>query len=172
MTNAARFYIDGQWVEPAAARWFDVIDPATEEVVERLALGDASDVDRAVAAARKALPGYAATGVAERIALLKRIVAIYERRQEEFAQAMRIEMGSPITFSRTAQVPRGWLHLNQLIEVLQRFAFEELQGSTLIRHEPVGVCGLITPWNWPINQIVVKVGPALAAGCTMVLKPS
>jgi len=110
--------------------------------------------------------------VAERIALLERIVSIYERRQEEFAQAMRIEMGSPITFSRKFQVPRGWLHLNQMIDVLKRFKFEETMGSTLIRHEPVGVCGLITPWNWPINQIVVKVAPALAAGCTMVLKPS
>lgn len=172
MSNADRFYIDGRWVEPASPSWFDVIDPATETVVERLALGDATDVDRAVAAARRALPEYAQTSVAERIALLQRIVSIYERRQEEFAQAMRVEMGAPITFSRTFQVPRGWLHLNQLIDVLQRFQFEETQGTTLIRHEPVGVCGLITPWNWPINQIVVKVGPALAAGCTMVLKPS
>lgn len=172
MSNADRFYIDGRWVEPASPTWFDVIDPATETVVERLALGDATDVDRAVAAARKALPGYARTSVAERIALLQRIVSIYERRQEEFAQAMRVEMGAPITFSRTFQVPRAWLHLNQLIDVLQRFQFEETRGTTLIRHEPVGVCGLITPWNWPINQIVVKVGPALAAGCTMVLKPS
>ena len=172
MSNADRFYIDGRWVEPASPSWFDVIDPATETVVERLALGDATDVDRAVAAARRALPEYAQTSVAERIALLQRIVSIYERRQEEFAQAMRVEMGAPITFSRKFQVPRGWLHLNQLIDVLQRFQFEETQGTTLIRHEPVGVCGLITPWNWPINQIVVKVGPALAAGCTMVLKPS
>lgn len=172
MSNADRFYIDGRWVEPASPSWFDVIDPATETVVERLALGDATDVDRAVAAARKALPGYARTSVAERIALLQRIVSIYERRQEEFAQAMRVEMGAPITFSRKFQVPRGWLHLNQLIDVLQRFQFEETRGTTLIRHEAVGVCGLITPWNWPINQIVVKVGPALAAGCTMVLKPS
>ncbi|WP_342655257.1 aldehyde dehydrogenase family protein [Pseudomonas sp. F3-2] len=172
MSNADRFYIDGRWVEPASPSWFDVIDPATETVVERLALGDVTDVDRAVAAARRALPEYAQTSVAERIALLQRIVSIYERRQEEFAQAMRVEMGAPITFSRKFQVPRGWLHLNQLIDVLQRFQFEETQGTTLIRHEPVGVCGLITPWNWPINQIVVKVGPALAAGCTMVLKPS
>lgn len=172
MSNADRLYIGGRWVEPASPSWFDVIDPATETVVERLALGDATDVDQAVAAARKALPGYARTSVAERIALLQRIVSIYERRQEEFAQAMRVEMGAPITFSRKFQVPRGWLHLNQLIDVLQRFQFEETRGTTLIRHEPVGVCGLITPWNWPINQIVVKVGPALAAGCTMVLKPS
>ncbi|HEY0287457.1 MAG TPA: aldehyde dehydrogenase family protein [Pseudomonas sp.] len=172
MSRAASFYIDGQWVEPNAPTWFEVIDPATESVVERLALGDATDVDRAVAAARKALLVYAQTSVTERIALLRRIVAIYQRRQEEFAQAMRVEMGSPITASRNFQVPRGWLHLNQMIEVLERFEFEQRQGSTLLRYEPVGVCGLITPWNWPINQIVVKVAPALAAGCTMVLKPS
>jgi aldehyde dehydrogenase (NAD+) len=172
MSRAASFYIDGQWVEPAAPTWFDVIDPATEQVIERLALGNATDVERAVDAARKALPGYSQTSVSERIELLKRIVAIYERRQEEFAQAMRVEMGSPITASRNAQVPRGWLHLKQLIEVLKTFEFEQRQGNTVLRYEPVGVCGLITPWNWPINQIVVKVGPALAAGCTMVLKPS
>lgn len=172
MSRAASFYIDGQWVEPHAPVWFDVIDPATETVIDHLALGDATDVDRAVSAARKALPDYAQSSVRQRIDLLRRIVSIYERRQEEFAQAMRLEMGSPITASRNFQVPRGWLHLNQLIEVLERFEFEQRQGNTLLRYEPVGVCGLITPWNWPINQIVVKVGPALAAGCTMVLKPS
>jgi aldehyde dehydrogenase (NAD+) len=172
MSRADSFYIDGQWVEPSAPTWFDVIDPATETVIERLALGNATDVDRAVAAARKALPAFAQTSVTERIALLRRIVSIYHRRQEEFAEAMRLEMGSPITASRNFQVPRGWLHLNQLIDVLEHFEFEQRQGSTVLRYEPVGVCGLITPWNWPINQIVVKVGPALAAGCTMVLKPS
>ncbi|MET0948344.1 MAG: aldehyde dehydrogenase family protein [Pseudomonas sp.] len=172
MSHAAEFYIDGQWMKPAAPDWFDVIDPATETIVDRLALGNSTDVDRAVAAARRALPAYAQTSVTQRIDLLRRIVSIYERRQEEFAQAMRLEMGSPISASRNFQVPRGWLHLNQLIEVLQRFEFEQRQGSTVLRYEPVGVCGLITPWNWPINQIVVKVGPALAAGCTMVLKPS
>ncbi|MHC8287296.1 aldehyde dehydrogenase family protein [Pseudomonas sp. XS1P51] len=172
MSRAASFYIGGEWVEPASPTWFNVIDPATELVVDRLALGNATDVDRAVAAARAALPDYAGRSVAERIALLERIVTIYERRQEEFAEAMRVEMGSPITFARNGQVPRGPLHLNQLIEVLKRFRFEEPQGSTMLRFEPVGVCGLITPWNWPINQIVVKIAPALAAGCTMVLKPS
>ncbi|MEQ7921590.1 aldehyde dehydrogenase family protein [Xanthomonas sp. WHRI 1810A] len=172
MSRADSFYIDGHWVAPHAPAWFDVIDPATEQVIDRLALGDASDVDRAVAAARKALPAYAQTSVKQRIDLLRRIVSIYHRRQEEFAQAMRQEMGSPISASRNFQVPRGWLHLNQLVEVLERFAFEQPQGRTVLRYEPVGVCGLITPWNWPINQIVVKVGPALAAGCTMVLKPS
>lgn len=172
MSHAACFYIDGRWVEPASPSWFEVIDPATETVVERLALGTAEDVDAAVAAARAALPEYSRSSVAERIALLERIVEIYRRRQEAFAQAIRVEMGSPISFARNFQVPRGWLHLNQMIEVLRRFPFEHTLGTTLIRHEPVGVCGLITPWNWPINQIVVKVAPALAAGCTMVLKPS
>src|SRR5690606_14215107 len=156
MSHAADFYIDGQWVKPAAPEWFDVIDPATETIVDRLALGNSADVDRAVAAAREALPAYAQTSVTQRIDLLRRIVSIYERRQEEFAQAMRLEMGSPISASRNFQVPRGWLHLNQLIEVLQRFEFEQRQGSTVLRYEPVGVCGLITPCNWPINQIVVK----------------
>ncbi|NWC09789.1 aldehyde dehydrogenase family protein [Pseudomonas agarici] len=172
MSRAASFYIGGQWVAPASAKWFEVIDPATETVVDRLAMGNATDVDRAVAAARGALPDYAERSVAERIALLERIVAIYERREADFAEAMRVEMGSPITFARKGQVPRGPLHLNQLIEVLKRLAFEQPQGSTLLRFEPIGVCGLITPWNWPINQIVVKIAPALAAGCTMVLKPS
>jgi aldehyde dehydrogenase (NAD+) len=172
MSRADSFYINGHWVKPAAPTWFDVIDPATESVVDRLALGNSIDVDHAVAAARAALPEYALSSVAERIALLQRIVTIYGRREEEFAQAMRIEMGAPITFARRGQVPRGTLHLNQMIDVLERFQFEQLQGSTLLRFEPVGVCGLITPWNWPINQIVVKIAPALAAGCTMVLKPS
>ena len=171
-THRAQFYIGGKWVDPHAPTWFDVIDPSTEAVVDRIALGDADDVDRAVAAARAALPSYAATDARERLALLRRILAIYERRYEEFAQAIRLEMGSPITFARTGQAVRGRVHLNALIEVLERFAFEERRGATLVRLEPIGVCGLITPWNWPINQIVVKVAPALAAGCTMVLKPS
>lgn len=166
------FYIDGTWVAPADARWFDVIDPATEERIERLALGNAADVDRAVAAARRALPAWSATSVAERVDLLKRVVRIYERRYNEFAELMRREMGAPITFARSGQAARGPAHLNTLIEVLEHFAFEEQRGSTRVVLEPIGVCGLITPWNWPVNQIVVKIAPALAAGCTMVLKPS
>jgi aldehyde dehydrogenase (NAD+) len=170
--HTSQFYIDGRWVEPQAPREFQLIDPATEQPVARLALGNAADVDVAVAAARRAFRSFSETPVADRIALLRSIVEIYQRRYDEFAEAMRIEMGSPITFSKKFQAIRGPAHLNALIEILQDFEFEEQRGSTRMRLEPVGVCGLITPWNWPINQIVVKVGPALAAGCTMVLKPS
>jgi len=172
LRHAAQFYIDGQWVRPQAPSWLELVDPSTEEPNGRLALGTAADVDRAVAAARRAFPAYAASSVAERIALLRRVVQIYQRRIEEFARTMAAEMGAPITFSRNAQAPRGPQHLNALIDVLEHFEFEPRLGSTRLRLEPVGVCGLITPWNWPINQLVVKVGPALAAGCTMVLKPS
>lgn len=172
MVDTAKFYIDGAWVAPLGKGSFPLIDPATEERFGELAMGNAADVDRAVAAARAALPGFAATSTAERVALLRRILEGYKARYDEFAETMRREMGSPISFARTGQAARGPAHLEPLIEILERFAFEEPRGSTMLRHEPVGVCGLITPWNWPINQIVVKIGPALAAGCTMVLKPS
>lgn len=172
LPDLSRFYIDGAWVAPVTPRAFDLIDPSTEETYGTLALGGAADVDRAVAAARRALPAYRATSPQERIALLRRILEVYQGRSEDFAEAMRLEMGAPITFSRNGQAPRGPLHLTALIEVMERFAFEEDRGTTRLRHEPVGVCGLITPWNWPINQVIVKVAPALAAGCTMVLKPS
>ena len=172
MSRAAQFYIDGEWTDPVAPVWFDLIDPATEDRIDRLALGNAADVDRAVIAARRAFVTYSATSVQERIDLLRRIVQIYERRYDEFAEAMRLEMGAPISFARKGQAARGPAHLNALIGVLENFEFEEQRGTTRVRLEPVGVCGLITPWNWPINQIVVKIVPALAAGCTMVLKPS
>ena len=173
MSRAGQFYIDGQWVDPSSSSaWFDLIDPSTEAKVGQLAIGNAADVDRAVSAARRAFPKNAQTSVADRIAMLQRILQIYERRYDEFAEAMRIEMGAPITFARNGQAARGPAHLNALIGVLENFAFEEQRGSTRLRMEPVGVCGLITPWNWPVNQIVVKIAPALAAGCTMVLKPS
>lgn len=172
MPRTAQFYIDGRWVEPASPRWFDVIDPATETPFDRLALGNAEDVDRAVKAARRAFDSWSATGVAARIALLKRVVDGYERRYDEFAELIRREMGAPITFARNGQAVRGPAHLNELIRVLEHFEFEEQRGNTRIVLEPIGVCGLITPWNWPINQIAVKIAPALAAGCTMVLKPS
>jgi aldehyde dehydrogenase (NAD+) len=172
MSHTARFYIDGAWVEPAAPSWFEMVDPATEATTGRLALGNAADIDRAVSAARRAFAGYSATSVSERIDLLRRILTIYERRYDEFAEAMRVEMGAPIAFARKGQAARGPAHLKALIGVLEHFEFEERRGSTRVRLEPIGVCGLITPWNWPINQIVVKIAPALAAGCTMVLKPS
>jgi aldehyde dehydrogenase (NAD+) len=172
LAHAGHCFIDGKWVEPDAPRGFDLVDPASEAVYGQLALGNAKDVDRAVDAARRAWPGYAAWSVADRIALLRRIVELYTQRTDAFAEAMTVEMGAPITFARAGQAARGPAHLNALIEVLERFAFETQQGTTRLRLEPVGVCGLITPWNWPVNQIVVKIAPALAAGCTMVLKPS
>jgi aldehyde dehydrogenase (NAD+) len=172
MSHTAQFYIDGKWIEPAAPSWFEMVDPATEASIGRLALGNAADVDRAVTAARCAFTGYSAVSVADRIDLLRRIVTIYERRYDEFAEAMRVEMGAPIAFARKGQAARGPAHMNTLIGVLEHFEFEERRGTTRLRLEPIGVCGLITPWNWPINQIVVKIAPALAAGCTMVLKPS
>jgi aldehyde dehydrogenase (NAD+) len=170
--DLTRFYIDGVWVEPAAPAWMDLIDPATEQVNGRLALGSAVDVDRAVSAARRAFPAYAAMPVGARIALIRRILDVYNRRYGEFAEAMRQEIGVPITFATNGQAARGPAHLNAILDVLDRFRFEEDRGTTRLRYEPIGVCGLITPWNWPINQVMVKVAPALAAGCTMVLKPS
>jgi len=172
LARTGQFYIDGRWVKPLQARSFELVDPATEQAIGTLALGTAADVDLAVQAARKAGTAFAETTVVQRVQLLRDIVRIYLRRSEEFAEAMRIEMGAPISFARNGQVSRGPAHLEKLIEVLQHFGFENQRGSTRERLEPIGVCGLITPWNWPINQIVVKVGPALAAGCTMVLKPS
>ena len=172
LARTGQFYIDGAWVQPSQPHSFELVDPATEQVIGALSLGNADDVDRAVKAARKAFPSYADTPVAQRLQLLRDIVRIYTRRSEEFAEAMRLEMGAPIGFARKGQVARGPAHLDKLIEVLETFEFEHQRGSTRERLEPIGVCGLITPWNWPINQIVVKVGPALAAGCTMVLKPS
>jgi len=172
MVNTKQFYIDGRWVDPVSPTWFDIVDPATESKIGSLALGNLQDVDRAVAAARQAFPAFSATPLADRVRILRRILSLYEARYEAFAEAMRQEMGSPITFARQGQAVRGTAHLKALIDVLETFSFEHHQGSTLIRLEPIGVCGLITPWNWPINQIVVKILPALAAGCTMVLKPS
>jgi aldehyde dehydrogenase (NAD+) len=168
-----KFYIDGAWVEPLGDKTMDLIDPSTEKVIGQLSLGNEADVDKAVAAAKRAAPAFAATTVEERIALLERILAAYNRRYDEFAEAMRMEMGSPITFATKGQAARGPLHIEALLKVLRDFRFEEdMDSGTRLRHQPIGVCGLITPWNWPVNQVIVKVGPALAAGCTMVLKPS
>ena len=167
-----QFYIDGAWVDPVQPDWMDLVDPSTEQVHARLALGGAADVDRAVTAARRAFPAYSETSPAARSQVLRRILEVYTRRYDEFAEAMRKEMGVPITFATSGQAARGPAHINALLEVLHRFRFEEDRGTTRLRHEAVGVCGLITPWNWPVNQVIVKVAPALAAGCTMVLKPS
>lgn len=172
MDNYSKFYINGEWKEPSVPQFMDVIDPSTEQAIAKIALGSAKDVDDAVAAAREAFPKYAQTSVNDRIAFFKRALDIFRRRQNEIAKIVTREMGSPITFSIEAQTATCIAHLEAIIEILENFEFEEQSGTTLIVKEPIGVVGLITPWNWPINQIVCKVLPALAAGCTIVLKPS
>ncbi len=172
MLDCRLFYIDGKWVKPAYPRDFSVTNPATEEVVATVSLGSAEDVNRAVVAASKAFVTYSETSVEERLALLRRIIEIYKSKAEQIADCITREMGAPVTLARKAQAPAGLAHLVEAARVLEHFNFDVVQGSTLMRKEPIGVCGLITPWNWPMNQIACKVGPALAAGCTMVLKPS
>jgi aldehyde dehydrogenase (NAD+) len=166
------FYIDGQWVDPAVAKEFQVINPATEAVAGVVSMGSARDVDRAVAAAKRAFDQYSRTAPAERLALLERVLAAFNAHAEEIAQAISTEMGAPLSLARSAQAPSGAGALGAMIEVMRSFKFEEMHGRARVLLEPVGVCALITPWNWPINQIAAKVVPALAAGCTMVLKPS
>jgi aldehyde dehydrogenase (NAD+) len=168
-----RFYIDGEWGAPAAGSTLvDVINPATEEPVARLAMGSAADADRAVAAARHAFESWSQSTREERIALLERIAAQYRARMPELADAVRLEMGAPVTLCNAMQAPIGLVHIQNTLEVLRGFAFDTTQGNTWLRREPVGVAALITPWNVPLNQIAAKVAPALAAGCTVVLKPS
>src|SRR5437870_7509714 len=172
MKDCRQFYIDRKWVDPAEVYDFGVINPATEEPIATISLGGPADVDKAVAAATKAFESYSETIINERLAFLRRIIEAYQSRIDEMAETISREMGAPISLSRTAQAPVGLAHLLEIVRVLEHFKFEELKGSTLMRKEPIGVCGFITPWNWPMNQIVCKVAPALAAGCTMVLKPS
>jgi aldehyde dehydrogenase (NAD+) len=167
-----QFYIDGRWQRPATAALLDVIDPATEQAFTQIAAGSAEDVDRAVAAARKAFPAYSATTLADRIVLLRGLLDGFNRRKEDLSQAMSQEMGVPIAAARSTHFPSGPQHVEEMLKVLGRFAFDDTRGTTLVTREPIGVCGLITPWNFPVNQVVCKVVPALAAGCTMVLKPS
>jgi aldehyde dehydrogenase (NAD+) len=173
MTEHLEFYIDGRWVPPAGqAKTLDVVNPATEQAVARISAGTPADVDRAVAAARRAFETYGRSSREERIALLERIAAVYEKRLGEIAETISEEMGAPMPLARAAQAPAGLAHVKQTLGVLKDYPFSESKGTTRILREPVGVCGLITPWNWPMNQIMCKVAPALAAGCTMVLKPS
>jgi aldehyde dehydrogenase (NAD+) len=172
MDRALQFYIDGAWVDPALARPLDVIDPASERPCATISAGAAADVERAVAAARAAFPAFSQTSPAERAALMKRILAAYNARAEDLADAVTSEMGAPLAFARDAQVWAGRVHLEATIAALEAYEFERVKGTSLILEEAIGVCGLITPWNWPLNQIVCKVAPALAAGCAMVLKPS
>lgn len=152
----------------------EVINPATETAVATIALGNAQDVDSAVAAANAAFDSWAETTPEARAQLLEKLIAIYQSRYEEIAQAMSQEMGAPISFSREGQTPVGDGHLQSTVDALRAHTFERPspRGGSVLRDEPVGVCALITPWNWPMNQIIVKIAPALAAGCTMVLKPS
>jgi aldehyde dehydrogenase (NAD+) len=171
MYDFRRFYIDGAWTAPDRAEHL-VINPATEEPSGRISLGNAEDADAAVRAARRAFESFSETSREERITLLQRIIAVFERRMEDVAHAISSEMGAPKKFALNSQAASGLEHLTATLEVLRHFEFEERLGTTLLRREPVGVCALITPWNWPINQIGCKVAPALAAGCTMVLKPS
>jgi aldehyde dehydrogenase (NAD+) len=172
MREYLRFYIDGRWVDPATLKTLDVINPATEQVCGKIALGSAADVDKAVAAARKAFASWSVTTREERLKVLGRIAEGYQKRVGDLAAAITEEMGAPASLANGFQVGLGIGHLNTAIEVLKTFRFEEQRGATMIVKEPLGVCGLITPWNWPMNQIAVKVFPALATGCTVVLKPS
>ncbi len=176
MIEKRDFYINGQWVAPAAANDFQVINPSTEEPCAVISLGDAADTNAAVAAAKAALPGWMATPPAERIAMVEKLIEVYKTRTEDLAQAMSAEMGAPIDMARTQQVGAGIFHLINFVKAAKNFDFEAPLGdhapNDRIIREAVGVAGLITPWNWPMNQITLKVGAAAVAGCTMVLKPS
>ncbi len=170
--NLSKFYIDGAWVAPLGGSMLGVENPASEEIVAEVALGSVADVDRAVAAARAAFLGYTTSPVAERIALLRRILDVYNAREDDFVDAMSTEMGAPLAWAREAQFWAGQVHIESTIKAAEAFHWEEMRGATRIVREGIGVCALITPWNWPMNQIACKVAPAIVAGCTMVLKPS
>ena len=172
MRDYTKFYINGKWVDPVTPKTLDVINPATEAVAGRISMGSAADVDAAVRAARAAFASYSQTSVAERIALLEAIINEYKKRYADMAAAITEEMGAPAMLSQKAQAAMGVGHLTTALNVLKDYHFSETKGTTLLVKEPIGVCGLITPWNWPVNQIACKVAPALAVGCTMVLKPS
>lgn len=176
MIRKTDFYIDGAWVAPAVPNQLEVINPADETAFATISLGSAADVDRAVDAARAAFPAWAVTSREERLAKLEKLAEVYERRSDEMAKAISSEMGAPITLATRAQARAGLGHIKAFINVLKDFSFEHpLRDDARNEHiiyEPIGVCGLITPWNWPMNQVTLKVIPALAAGCTVVLKPS
>ena len=176
MLRRTDFYIDGQWVAPAKTNDFEVINPADETVCAVISLGSAADVDSAVAAASRAFPSWSALSLKERVRYLQKLADAYAARMEDMAQAITMEMGAPITMSIESQAPSGLSHLLAFIKEAEDFSFDHILSdeapSEHIAHEPIGVCGLITPWNWPINQVALKVIPALAVGCTVVLKPS
>ena len=172
MKDLRKFYINGQWVDPLVSNDLAIENPATEESIATISLGAAADVNAAIAAAKVAFPSYSQISVDERIALMENLLKIYMDRYEEMAVAISMEMGAPISFASAAQADTGRGHISAAIDALKHFEFERQVGNTRIVKEPIGVCGFITPWNWPINQISCKVAPALATGCTMVLKPS
>ena len=172
MREYKQFYINGEWVDPVTPNDFDVYNPATEEVCAHISLGSEADVDKAVAAAKAAFESFSRTSRKERIELLESCVATYQKYYMDIADAIREEMGAPQSLATTAQAYTGQGHLQEAAKILKDFQFEEDLGEHRVFKEPIGVCGLITPWNWPVNQISCKVAPALAVGCTMVLKPS
>ena len=172
MVQHSKFYIDGAWVDPVAKKSLPVINPATEEPIAEIALGSAADVDKAVAAARRAFDTFSQTSRQDRIDLLTKIVEVYKKRMKEIGGAISDEMGAPLGFAEKFQAGAGLGHIMSTLEVLKTYDFEERLGTAMIVREPIGVVGMITPWNWPLNQIACKVAPALAAGCTMVMKPS
>jgi aldehyde dehydrogenase (NAD+) len=172
MNNHLKFYINGQWVDPVTAATIDVINPATEQACAQISAGSAADIDAAVEAARAAFDGYSQWTVEQRLELLGNILEQYELHREQISEAISMEMGAPIDLARGAQSRLGSDHFRSAINALRSFEFESEEGNMLLRHEAIGVCGMITPWNWPVNQIASKVAPALAAGCTMILKPS
>src|SRR6266404_3923635 len=172
MVNRMQFYIDGAWVDPAVKKSTPVVNPATEEAMYEVALGSKADVDKAVAAARRAFLTYSQTSREERIALFEKIIEIYKTRMKDIGAAVSDEMGAPLPMAEKLQAGAGLGHIASTLEVLKNYHFEENVGTAVVLREPVGVVGMITPWNWPLNQIACKVAPALAAGCTMILKPS
>ncbi len=172
MREYKQFYINGEWVDPVTPNDFDVYNPATEEVCAHISMGSEADVDKAVAAAKAAFESFSRTSRQERIELLESCVATYQKYYMDIANAIREEMGAPQSLATTAQAYTGQGHLEEAAKILKNFQFEEDLGEHRVFKEPIGVCGLITPWNWPVNQISCKVAPALAVGCTMVLKPS
>ncbi|MEO0753346.1 MAG: aldehyde dehydrogenase family protein [Pseudomonadota bacterium] len=172
MKEYLQFYINGEWVDPVEPRTLDVENPATEEPFARISIGSAADVDKAVAAAKAAFPAFSRTTVEERAALLDKIAAGYQARMGEIAENISDQMGAPMWLANAAQAPIGLGHYATMAQILREYPFEEEKGGHYLRKEPIGVCGFITPWNWPANQIACKVAPAIAAGCTMVLKPS
>ena len=172
MVHRMQFYIDGAWVDPVTPKSRPVVNPATEQPMYDIALGSAADVDKAVVAARRAFETFSQTTREERVALLTRIIEVYKTRMKDIGAAVSDEMGAPLGFAEKAQAGAGLGHIVSTLEVLKSYHFEEAIGSAMVVREPVGVVGMITPWNWPLNQITCKVAPALAAGCTMILKPS